>query len=77
MFETFKRGKRPHTRPMKKLRFKIKLRSNRELAKEVIDVDNMLLKDLIINRKKTVSSKKNKDKVTKGKGHMETRQNKR
>lgn len=51
LFEVFKAGKRPHTRPTNKFRYKIKLRNNPELGKVVIDVENMPLKDLIINRK--------------------------
>jgi len=35
----FKGGKIPHTEPWNKLRLKIKLKQNPELAKEVIDVD--------------------------------------
>jgi len=43
LFETLKR---PHTRPTNKLRFKIKLINNPDLAKEVIDVDNLPLRTL-------------------------------
>lgn len=76
LFETFKGGKLPHTGPKNKLRFKIKLRSNLELAKEVIDIENMPLKYLIINTKNIAGSKNKKYKETKGKGPMETRQRK-
>lgn len=77
LFETLKGSKHAHTRPTNKLRFKIKLRSNPNLDKEVIDVENMPSKELIINKINTIGSKKTKDKATKGKGPVETWQRKR
>ena len=77
LFKVFSGGKRPHTRPTNKLIYKIKLRNNPKLANEVIDVDNMPIKDLIINRKKPICSNKNKDKGTIKRGPMETRQRKK
>lgn len=75
--ETLKGGIMPHTRPKNKLRLKTKLRSNPDLAKEVIDVDNVPVKDLIINGKKSACSKKSRDKETKGKVPMETKESKK
>lgn len=77
LFEVFKGGKITHTRPTKKLKYKIKLISIQDSAKEVIDVDNVPLKDLIINKKKVALSKKIEDKETMKKGPMETRQSKK
>lgn len=60
------------------MRYKIKLRSNLELAKEVIDVDDMPLKDLIINRKKNPTNlSKSWNKGTIKKRPMEMRQSKK
>lgn len=57
MFEMVKGGKIPHRKPLNKLRLKIKLKQNLDLAKDVIDLDNVPLNDLIINKGKTTSSK--------------------
>jgi len=60
------------------LRLNVKLKQNPDLAKEVIDMDNIPLKDLIINKNKATSSKGSKTtEATKKKISMETRQSKR
>ena len=47
------------------------------MDKEVVDVDNVPLKELIINRKKIGGSRKRRDKENKRRGLMDTNQSKR
>lgn len=56
------------------MRYNISLKSNLELATQVIDIDDMPLKDLIINKKPVKSKKKSiesENKLENPKGNKE------